>query len=148
MHSLAALENLTTCNTKEDGLFRLPSTFQNARQCCHIEASPCQAVEERDSWREMVVLTDRWLETAECGEKRWSREGEGQRDRVCSWTHGSPSRDSHRRLGRRGFAEVLMIRCGHHSEERMSHGRNVCIVTVILSFLLHFPLTFCFFFFM
>ena len=83
MHSITALENLTTCNTKEDGAFQFPSTFQNTPQHCHIEASPCQTVEERNSWREMVVLIDPWLETAESREKKWSCDGERQWDRFA-----------------------------------------------------------------
>ena len=83
MHSITALENLTTCNTKEDGAFQFPSTFQNTPQHCHIEASPCQTVEERNSWREMVVLIDPWLETAESREKKWSCDEERQWDRFA-----------------------------------------------------------------
>ena len=83
MHSIIALENLTTCNTKEDGAFQFPSTFQNTPQHCHIEASPCQTVEERNSWREMVVLIDPWLETAESREKKWSCDEERQWDRFA-----------------------------------------------------------------
>lgn len=112
MPSITALENLTTCNTKGDGVFQFPSTFRNTPQHCHSEASPCQTVEERNNWREMVVLIDPWLETVESREK-WSHSGEQHWDRICSWTRGSPSKH----VGRRGFAEVLLIRYGHDSEE-------------------------------
>lgn len=79
-----ALENVATCNMKENSLFQSPSTSQNTPQLGLHEASPCQAVEERGHWWEMVVLIDLWWETPESGEKRWRSEGEGQWDRICS----------------------------------------------------------------
>lgn len=79
-----ALENVTTCNMKENSLFQTPATSQNTLQLGLLEASPCPAVEERDHWWEMVVLSDLWWETLESGEKRWSSEGEGQWNRICS----------------------------------------------------------------
>lgn len=99
MHSSTASENLTTCNTKENSLFQFPSIFQNRLQLCHLEASPCQATEERDRWREMVVLTDPWSETADLERGGGAVRGRGSGTGFAPWAHRSPSQASHRCLG-------------------------------------------------
>lgn len=74
MHSITALENLTTCNTKGDGVFQFPS-LSNTPQHCHIEASPCQTV-RREEQLEGDGGIDRSLSWKLRGQrKKWSTMG-------------------------------------------------------------------------
>lgn len=97
-----ALENVTTCNMKENSLFRCPSTFQNTLQLGLLEASPCQAIKERAHWWEMVVLIDLWWETPESERRDEAVRGRG---------------------GGTGFAHEHI---GHHLETPQTFGQRFC----------------------